>query len=161
LPGNVYSLTPVADATVSSGNPTTNNNSTTLFLASGTTSFANERAWLKFDLSAIPAGSTITNAQLQLYCWSAAATSMTVDASGSPTDTWRETGITWNTQPAFGTTLDSETFDANVVNVLYSWDVTSFAVQEFGGDKTASFVAKPHTENTAASLTYRTDSKEF
>ncbi len=161
LPGNVYSLTPIADATVASGNPTLNTNSTTLFLASGTTSFANERSWLKYDLSSIPAGSTIASAQLQLYVWSAAATSMTVALSGSTNDTWTETGITWNTQPVFGTTLDTEVFDAGATNVLYSWDVTPFAVQEFAGDKTASFVAKPVTENTATALTFKADSREF
>ena len=160
-PGNVYSLTPVADATVASGNPTTNNNSTTLFLASGTASFANERAWLKYDLSSIPAGSTITSAQLQLYCWAAATSPMTVAVSGSTTDSWTETGITWNTQPTFGSTLDTEVFDAGATNVLYSFDVTSFATQEFGGDKTASFVAKPVTENTATALTFKADSREF
>lgn len=160
-PGNVYSLTPVADATVASGNPTTNNNSTTLFLASGTTSFANERAWLRYDLTSIPAGSTITSAQLQLYCWSAAASPMTVAVSGSTTDTWTETGITWNTQPAFGASLDTEVFDAGATNLLYSFDVTPFATQEFSGDKTASFVAKPVTESTATALTFKVDSREF
>jgi 2',3'-cyclic-nucleotide 2'-phosphodiesterase / 3'-nucleotidase / 5'-nucleotidase len=163
-PGNVYSLTPVADATVASGNPTANTNTTTLFLASATTtasSFGNERAWLKYDLTSIPAGSTITSAQLQLYCWSAATSAMTVAVSGSTNDTWTETGITWNTQPTFGVTLDTEVFDAGATNLLYSFDVTSFATQEFAGDKTASFVAKPVTENTATALTFKVDSREF
>lgn len=161
LPGNVYSLTPLADATVASGNPTSNTNTSTLFLASGTTSFANERSWLRYDLSSIPVGATITSAQLQLYVWSAASTSMTVAVSGSTNDTWTETGITWNTQPTFGATLDTEVFDAGGTNLLYSWDVTSFAVQEFAGDKTASFVVKPVTESTATALTFKADSREF
>ena len=160
-PGNVYALTPIADATVASGNPTTNNNSTTLFLASGTTSFANERPWLKFDLSSVPAGSTITSAQLQLYCWAAAASPMSVAVCGSPTDTWTETGITWNTQPSFGSTLDTQLFDAGATNLLYTFDVTPFTSQEFSGDKTASFVAKPDTESTSTALTFKMDSKEF
>ena len=163
-PGNVYSLTPVADATVASGNPTANTNTTTLFLQSATTtasSFGNERSWFKYDLSSIPAGSTITSAQLQLYCWAAAASPMTVAISGSTNDTWTETGITWNTQPTFGSTLDTQVFDAGATNLLYSFDVTSFATQEFAGDKTASFVAKPVTENSATALAFKVDSKEF
>ena len=163
-PGNVYSLTPVADASVASGNPTANTNTTTLFLQSATTtasSFGNERSWFKYDLSSIPAGSTITSAQLQLYCWSAATAQMTVGVSGSTNDTWTETGINWNTQPTFGSTLDTEVFDAGATNLLYSFDVTSFATQEFAGDKTASFVAKPVTEDTATALTFKVDSREF
>ena len=161
-PGPVYSLAPVEDSTVSSGNPTTNSGtSPTLFMQSGSGSFGNERDWLKFNLSGLPAGATITAAQLQLYCWSAAATSLPVAVSGGDTDSWTESGITWNTQPTFGSTLAAQTLGAGVTNVYYSWDVTSFVQGKFAGNQLVSLVAKPVTENNATDLTYKFDAKEF
>ena len=158
----VYSLSPVADSTISSGNPTTNSGtSTTLFMQSGSGSFGNERDWLKFDLSVIPAGLTITSAQLQLFCWTAAATSLPVAVSGGDTDSWTETGITWNTQPTFGSTLNTQTLASSATNITYSWDVTSFAQTKLTDNKLVSLVAKPVTENAATDITYKFDSKEF
>ena len=159
--GTVYSLSPVADATVSSGNANTNNNSTTLFMQSGSGSFGNERDWLKFDLSVIPAGLTITSAQLQLFCWTAASTSLPVAVSGGDTDSWIETGITWNTQPTFGSALDAQTLASSATNITYSWDVTSFALAKLASNKLVSLLAKPVTENAATDITYKFDSKEF
>jgi len=159
--GTVYSLAPVSDATVSSGNPNTVNNSTTLFIQSGSGSFGNERDWLQFDLSAIPAGVTVTSAQLQLYCWGAATTSLPVAVSGGNSDTWTETGITWNTQPTFGSVLSTQTLASSATNISYTWDVTSFAQTKLAGNKLVSLVAKPVTENTATDIGYKFDAKEF
>jgi hypothetical protein len=159
--GTVYSLSPVADATVSSGNATTNNNSTTLFMQSGSGSFGNERDWLKFDLSVLPAGLTITSAQLQLFCWTAATTSLPVAVSGGDADSWTETGITWNTQPTFGSTLATQTLASSATNITYSWDVTPFAQTKLTGNKLVSLVAKPVTENAATDIMFKFDSKEF
>jgi 2',3'-cyclic-nucleotide 2'-phosphodiesterase (5'-nucleotidase family) len=159
---NVFNLGPTDDATVSSGNPTTpNGTSTTLFLQSGTTGFGNERTWLKFDLSSLPNGSTISNATVQLYCWSAGTTPMPVVVAGASSDSWTEAALTWNTQPAFGSDLDTETLAANTVNLYYSWDVTSFAQSKLAGNKLVSLVARPVTENIATNLFYKFDSKEF
>jgi 2',3'-cyclic-nucleotide 2'-phosphodiesterase / 3'-nucleotidase / 5'-nucleotidase len=160
---NVFSLAPVADASVSSANPTSNTNSTTLFVESATSGFGDERSWLRFDLSSLPAGATITSASLQLFCWSTAGLSLPTEVHGVSDDTWTESGITWNTQPALGAALDSQTLVAGTTNVTYSWNVTSFAQAELGGDKLVSLAVKPVTEGSSATPapSYRFDSKEF
>ncbi len=160
--GTVYSLAPVADSTVSSGNPATNSGtSTNLFMQSGSGSFGNERDWLKFDLSSLPAGVTITSAQLQLYCWSAGTAALPVSVSGGTTDVWTETGITWSAQPAFGSALTTQTLVPGAVNLYYNWDVTAFAQSKLADNKLVSLLAKPVTENNATDITYKFDSKEF
>src|SRR5262249_29381105 len=104
-------LAPVADAQVSSGNPTTNYGSgTSIFLQSATTGFGNERGWLRFDLSSLPAGSVITSASLEMFCWKATGPSLDTEVHGGTVDTWTESSITWNAPPPFGmTTIATKT----------------------------------------------------
>jgi hypothetical protein len=86
---------------------------------------------------------------------------MPVSVHGGDSDSWAEATLTWNTQPAFGSALDTVSLAANVVNLYYSWDVTSFIQTKFAGTKLASLVAKPVTEDTASSVFYKFDSKAF
>ena len=65
----VGALSPVADAEVASGSGGTNFGTSTNIFIQGTTAtgtFGIERGWLKFDLSGIPAGSTISSAMFPL-----------------------------------------------------------------------------------------------
>jgi len=161
---NFYTLLPVADVTVSSANPSSaaNGTATTLFLQSSSTdTYKNERSWLRFDLSSIPAGSTITAANLNLYCWKAQGAAMPASMHGSAGDSWSETGLSWNAQPAFGTALDTQTLAA--ANTWYTWDATSFVQSQFAGDKLASLVVKPVNEDSTDATVpqYKFDSKEF
>jgi hypothetical protein len=163
-PGNIYYLGPLGDAQVSSGNPTTNSGTaTSMFVQSSTTtasSFGDERAWTMFDLSSLPSGAVITSAQLQLYCFSAASTELDIAVAGGSSDSWTETGITWNTQPSFGSTLDTVAMVPSTTDT-YSWDVTSFVQSKFADNKLVSLVAKPVVEGSATTIGYRFDCKEF
>jgi 2',3'-cyclic-nucleotide 2'-phosphodiesterase (5'-nucleotidase family) len=163
--GGSYALTPIADSQVSSGNPTTNYGaSTNMYVQSSSVStFGNERAWLKFDLSTIPAGSTISSATLQMWNWKSTGAALPAEVRGSSVDTWTEAGINWGNQPALGGVLDTQTFTAGTTNVWYNWNVTSFAQAEFGGDKLASLVVKPVIENSADAIapSYAFDAKEY
>ena len=162
---SVYSLTPVADSYVVSGKATSNyGTGTTLYVQSSSTStYGNERSWLRFDLSSIPSGTTISSATLQLYDWGAAGAALPTEVRGGSDDTWSETGINWNNQPAFGTALASQTLAANTYNLWYNWDVTSFAQSKLSGNKLVSLVVKPVTEGApdAAAPSYKFDSKEY
>lgn len=160
----IYSLTPAADAQVSSGKPSTNSGTTTsLFVQSASGgSFGNERAWLRFDLSSLPANANISSAKLELYCYKASGAAMPASVFSSATDSWTETGLNWNNQPTFGSTaLDQQTLSAS--SFYYTWDATSFIRGELAGDKLASLVVKPQTEGSTdtVSPSYAFDSKEY
>jgi hypothetical protein len=161
-----YLLAPIADSQVASGNPTTNYGTTgNLYIQSASSGYGNERAWLKFDLSAIPAGSAISNATLQLWNWKAAGASMPAEVRGGSDDSWTEAGITWNNQPAFGAALSTQTLVGGTTtpNVWYNWDVTSFVQSKMSGNKLVSLVVKPVTEGStdSPSPSYAFDSKEY
>ncbi|MFZ4856659.1 MAG: MBG domain-containing protein [Desulfuromonadaceae bacterium] len=160
----IYYLSPSADAQVASGNPTTNYGvSTNIYIQSDNSGFGNERGWLKFDLAAIPAGSVINSATLQLWNWKSTGASLPVEVRSTTDDTWAEAVINWNTQPAPGSVLDTQTLTSGTVNMWYNWNVTSFVQSEFTGDKTASLLLKPATENSADAIApgYGFDSKEY
>ena len=164
ITGGGYALAPIADAQVASGSLGTNfGTSNNLFIQSSTATgtFGVERAWLKFDLSSIPAGSTITGATLQLWNWKSTGPSMPVEVRSATDDTWTETGITYSNQPAFGSVLDTQTLASGAVNLWYSWNVTSFAQSQFGGDKIVSLLVKPADEALAGGPSYGFDAKEF
>jgi 2',3'-cyclic-nucleotide 2'-phosphodiesterase (5'-nucleotidase family) len=164
-----YALTPVADAEVASSSQDANSNfgtSSNFFIQSSTVTgssgtFGVERGWFKFDLSGIPAGSTISSAVLQLWNWKSTGPAMPVEVHGGGSDTWTETGVTWNNQPAFGAALNTQTLAAGVTNTWYYWDVTGFAQGELNGDKTVSLVVKAADENLAGGPSYGFDTKEF
>ena len=159
-----FTLEPVADAQVASGNPNSNSGTTTNLFLQGTTAtgtFGIERDWLKFDVSGIPAGTTITGATLQLYNWKSTGPSMPAEVHAVSTDSWTETGITYNNQPVLGAVLDTQTLVSGVTNKYYSWNVASFVQGELNGDKTVSLMVKAVDENQAGGPSYGFDAKEF
>lgn len=160
-----YTLAPVADAQVESGYPTSNyGTSNNLYVqSSSTASYKNERAWLKFDLSGLPAGTTVSSADLKLWNWKSTGTSLSAEVYGGNDDTWTETGITWNNQPAFGAPLSSQTLVSGTSSVWYDWDVTSFVQSKLSGNKLVSLVVKPATEDSVDTTppSYAFDAKEY
>ena len=160
-------LTPVADAQVESGaNYVNSNYGTTKNLyvqSSSTSSYGNERAWVKFDLSTVPNNATITKATLSLYNWKAAGAALPTELHGGSDDSWTETGLTWNNQPALSDVIATQTLAAGTYNVWYSWDVTSFVQSKLASNKLASFVLKAQAENSSDSTppSYAFDSKEY
>lgn len=163
--GGGYLLTPSADAQVVSGYPTSNyGSSSNLYVQSSNTgSYRNERAWLKFDLSAIPAGATLTGASLEMWNWKSTGASLPVEVRGGSDDAWTETGINWNNQPAFGSVLATRTLTAGTVNAWYAWDVTAFVQGQLAGDRTASLLVKAASEDAAdvPAPSYAFDAREY
>jgi hypothetical protein len=130
---------------------------------SASSGYGNERGWLKFDLSAIPADATVSSATLQLWNWKAAGASIVAAAHGGTDDTWTETGITWSSQPSFGPALATQTLTAGVTSLWYDWDVTSFVQGKWVGNKLVSLVVKPGNEDSADATppSYAFDAKEY
>ena len=158
-------LYPTDDAQVSSGsNYATKNygSSTSMYVQSSTGSYGNERGWLKFDLSklSLPPGATIAQATLSTWCWSASGPALAAELH-SADDTWTEGTLTWNSQPAIGSVIETQTLASGTTSVSYDWDVTAYVQQQLQGDQLASFVLKAQTESLATSSSYTFDTKEY
>jgi hypothetical protein len=101
-----------------------------------------ENAFLKFDISSIPADATIQEVKLYLWCYDVFA-GTGVRAHPVSDDDWSEENITWNAAPSFD---NGEILDNNYVGVpnkVYSWDVTDFVIEQFAGDKIVSLALTP------------------
>ncbi|MBN2456609.1 MAG: DNRLRE domain-containing protein [Sedimentisphaerales bacterium] len=72
------------------------------------------RAYLKFDLSCIPSGSTITSAKLHMGTYMSGGSDPPIDVEAHylSDDSWTEYGITWNNAP---TTFSGPQTDSEVV----------------------------------------------
>ena len=162
---NIFTLGPVADSQVAKGKPTTNSGTaTSMFVQSAATgTFQDERAWLKFDLSTIPSGSTITSAKLKMYCWKALGSSMPAGIYLGTPDSWTETGINWNNQPTFGSAIDTQTLAAGATNVWYTWNATNVQSDFASGKTSFSYVVKPVTEGSTdtTSPSYAFEAREY
>ena len=118
-----------------------------------------ERGWLKFDLRAFPAGTTVTRANLNLNCYSTYGAN--VRAYGVGDDSWSEYTINWLNKPSIATdnALDTRAVIEN--NKWYSWDVTDFVANEYAGDQVVSFCLVDIGENIAPNHDARFSSKEY
>jgi len=146
-------IEPSADARVVSTDPDGNYGTNELLVA-GTEyimEYHTHRSYLKFSLSSLPSGVTISEAKLYLYV--VGRTSTPTIVVWSTTDGWTETGITWNNQPSGISQLDSVVIDYNVG--WCSWTVTSFVQSQYTGDGVASFrVVGPEGEVVSEALFY-------
>jgi 2',3'-cyclic-nucleotide 2'-phosphodiesterase (5'-nucleotidase family) len=155
-------LTPSQDAQVVEGYPDSNyGDKTYLYVQSAASgSYLDERTWMRFDLSGLPAGATITSATLEMTAWKAQGGDMVVSAHSAGDDSWTESGITWNNQPTIGSPLDSTTLVSGQTGA-YTWDVTSYIQTEYAGDQAATLILKADTEGSSSALTYAFESREW
>jgi hypothetical protein len=113
---------------------------------SQTTSYGDQRSWLKFDLSSLPGNRVVTSATLNLYNYYNMVNPQQVEVHGGTSNSWTASTITWGNQAAFGATaLATTPVQARVA--WYSWDVTSFVNQNSTGDSLVSLVLKAQAEN--------------
>lgn len=150
----VVTLSPLQITFVRDGNPYYNEvqapGSMAAKTSSSGTDIYNRRGFVKFDLSALDvAGAstvTINSATLKLSIATIGTTAGSVDIKSVAVDTWDQSTITWNTQPAAG---------GNIANVSvpavgdYDADVTTYISSEFSGDKRASMRLSVPTVNGA------------
>jgi len=104
-------------------------------------SIAGDRAWLKFDLSGIPPGVSITQAKLYLHIYGEQELNDPdglFSACGASVDWWGESWLTWKLQPEVGEAIDNR----RCVVGWNVWDITSFISSEYVGDGTASICIK-------------------
>jgi len=113
-------LYPSHDTFVTEPNPNFNYSAYTLLAVGNDWTYGKARAWLQFDLSSVPVGSTINSATLTLQSffannsWTYPPT-LFFNLARCTDNTWTESGITWNNAPngSCGSVIGSEDFFIN------------------------------------------------
>lgn len=127
VPPSGFTFGPNQDSYVDQNKPTLNYGGDNDFRVRSITlspSAGNQRAFVQFDMSGIPANSLIRFAKLQLYMYEAPSASRTYDAQRL-TASWVETSINWNNQPAVAASVSATATTGIVANSWVEWDVTS------------------------------------
>jgi len=92
-------LTSVADSYTAESDPSGNRGTRTQLGITGASIGTRQYGFVKFNISSVPSGSTITGVELKLYSywhWNPDNADTWVGAIGQ---SWSETGVTWNNQP--------------------------------------------------------------
>ena len=112
-----------SDARVQEKNGTTNYGTATTLKVQSWKNGNNIRTFVQFDVSSIPAGSTVSSATLTLCATTVPSSTRTYDAH-LVTSSWSEGSVTWNTQPSVaGAATDSATTPGSAA--CMTWTTTS------------------------------------
>lgn len=151
----VVVLSPTQDTQVNSSAPTTTYGGAATFHAQNSASVV-IRSYLKFDLSSIPSGSTITSETLTVTPTTSLAQEIDANATSNTLNdnvtSWTQANLNWNTSPAVGLQLSSvASLTANTaVNFNVGTSINteqSFALTTPGTVK-AEFNSKEATSST-------------
>ncbi|MEO7329155.1 MAG: DNRLRE domain-containing protein, partial [Minicystis sp.] len=115
-------LRAIADSWVQSNAPATPNGASTL-LWTGTVFGGTRFAFMNFDWSTIPAGSTLQSATLTLAQFSVTGGFPRVVDAKAVLAPWNQATVTWNTMPGAGVPLGSA-LNRGLVNGLYTIPLT-------------------------------------
>lgn len=141
--GNTVSLNPTADSYVDGGNAAANyGTSTALKIKDGDGTAYDRISYFKFNLNSVSGG--IASARLKVYC---SALSNGVPSAAKTfrvsSDSWTETGVTWNNKPALGAQEGSQVSFGAIG--WYEFDVTDYVSAEMSGDKTVTIALSDNT----------------
>jgi len=117
------------DSYVDSSNPVQHYDWYANLVTSVYSSTMKNRIYIQFNVSSVPVGVVLEEANLELYYWSGQNTGYGgYDAPVGVykvTSAWEESVISWNNQPTFDTkAVDTVTVPASASNSFLSWDVT-------------------------------------
>jgi hypothetical protein len=83
------------------------------------------RAYIQFSLTSLPTNAVITSARLSLYYWYSITADVAPIGIYNVTGSWTETGVTWNNQPTFSTSvLYTVNVPAAATNNFINWYIT-------------------------------------
>jgi PKD repeat protein len=157
---NTSILYPIRDSWIEAENPNTNHGSETVLKVKADSRV--RRAYLTFDLSSIPVGKVITSVKLYLYCTTVDSNPTVVINAHETQDSWTESTITWNNAPSVGAYITQTSVGAS--GQYYSWNITSYGLAQYQGDKLLSIVVKlPQDDPSQNNPNYARDfaSKEY
>ncbi|MEO5570992.1 MAG: DNRLRE domain-containing protein [Bacteroidia bacterium] len=154
---NLQLASPDEDATIDTYTPNNNYPGEIEYCAGSWTIFGTPVSWrslLKFDLSAIPANSTIQSANLSLYFapnnafldQQSSLTSSNQSKIQRITSAWSENSVTWNTQPS-ATMQNEATLAQSVVSTQdYTYTEVTGMVQDMITNANYGFLIKQDVE---------------
>jgi hypothetical protein len=122
--GNTLTLAPTADTYVRDGSTSGQNFGTATVLATKTNPQVglNRHLFLKFDVSGL---TTVTSAKLRLFgSFTASSGTSPVTLHAEDVDSWTETGLTWDNQPAAGSAV--VTVPVGRTAQYWEWDLAAF-----------------------------------
>ncbi|HLD89396.1 MAG TPA: DNRLRE domain-containing protein, partial [Candidatus Nanoarchaeia archaeon] len=156
-------LTPIADSFVDKLNPITNyGNWPDLYLNPGTSS--TNRIYFRWDLSQIPANTSIISAEIYMYGQSYSdSIGRTAEAHFVSDDSWNETGaggITWSNAPSFNPAAESTSL-LGTQNSWYNFTVVSSVVSERNAGDTLYSAAIKYATETDGDVWKRFRSREY
>ncbi|HQE92560.1 MAG TPA: DNRLRE domain-containing protein [Anaerolineae bacterium] len=130
--GTVYGYA-AADTYAQAGYPTTPpGNQQNLYLGYDTPySKAQTRIYIRFDLPSLPAGASVSSAQVQLNQYAVRCSGSYGITAYEITGDWDEYGVTWNAQPAKGNSVGSTSFSC--ATGWQTLDITGLAQQWYQG----------------------------
>jgi 2',3'-cyclic-nucleotide 2'-phosphodiesterase (5'-nucleotidase family) len=154
---------PDDDTQVASGKPDGNyGDSGSLYVqsASPSTSWGNERTWLRFSSDRLlPQGVQVRYAALRLYLYKADRNGdLTISCHHSTNTTWNEDDLTWNKQDGISATpLDTRIIPSGLEREWVEFNVTS---QVADSDINLTLVIRAQNEDSSPMRTLNFDSKE-
>ncbi len=163
-----------ADSYMNEGAKDTNyGGETYIEVSSKPSAWGNARGILKFDLSSIPSGSTITSVTLSLYLYSTRGTNRTYGVH-KVTKNWTESGVTWNKYDGtnnwstsggdYAATASATVTAGAVYNTWVEWSDSALAsdVSDFVNNSSTNFgwIIKDQTEGSSNQDWVRFYSKE-
>jgi hypothetical protein len=133
-------IAPAADAYVRDGTNAGANfgTATTLQVKTQNTSGNTRWAYLRFSLTGV--SGTVSSAKLRLHGSRPSTNSTPDSAFAVSSNSWSETGITWNNKPALGAKQGSGVVVGTTVQ-YYEWDVAAFVASQKAAGQTAVSLA--------------------
>jgi PLD-like domain len=139
----------LADAYVRAGTSAATNFGTAAELVAkfGTDPQYVRESYLKLDISDVTPGKTVT---LRLYgrLSDTRAASVTTNIYKVADTSWAERGITWNTKPTAGPTVQASVVLSGTASQWYSVNLTTFIQAERAAGKTSTSIALKNTTDT-------------
>ncbi|HEX8916252.1 MAG TPA: DNRLRE domain-containing protein, partial [Humisphaera sp.] len=146
-----------ADATVEDGTTRAITPSTELVVRKGTTAGANREAYLRFDVTGLPAASSLSRVKVRLYGRSSTGAAVPVGLFPVTSTSWGETTVTWSTKPATSATPVAAATVSGTAGAWYEFDVTDYVKARKAAGATAVSFALKGTAATTAYATFASD----
>ncbi|MWV42662.1 DNRLRE domain-containing protein [Paenibacillus sp. HJL G12] len=150
--GNQQTLNPEADASVRDGIYAAVNygSSAVLDVKTETTDYT-RYAYLKFNLSSL--SGAVSSAMLRLVPVSAGSSGLVNQLESVATNSWIESGLTWNNKPAVGSMINSWSVPATSTPVLI--DITAEVNAAISGNKILSLrISSPSNQGSLGWVQY-------